>query len=74
MKLDDLNLFRLVVENGSYTATSRKTMIPVATITRRIQALEDSVNLRLLNRHARKLSLTEAGSAFTMNALPYFKG
>ncbi|GAL24620.1 Cyn operon transcriptional activator [Vibrio variabilis] len=27
MKLDDLNLFRLVVENGSYTATSRKTMI-----------------------------------------------
>ncbi|WP_258174240.1 LysR family transcriptional regulator, partial [Vibrio sp. V01_P9A10T6] len=46
MKLDDLNLFRLVVENGSYTATSRKTMIPVATITRRIQALEDSLNLR----------------------------
>lgn len=64
MKLDDLNLFRLVVENGSYTATSRKTMIPVATITRRIQALEDSLNLRLLNRHARKLSLTEAGERF----------
>lgn len=64
MKLDDLNLFRLVVENGSYTATSRKTMIPVATITRRIQALEDALNLRLLNRHARKLSLTEAGERF----------
>ena len=45
MKLDDLNLFRLVVENGSYTATSRKTAIPVATITRRIQALEEAVNL-----------------------------
>ncbi len=72
MKLDDLNLFRLVVENGSYTATSRKTMIPVATITRRIQALEDSLNLRLLNRHARKLSLTEAGERFSMNAHRYY--
>ncbi|GAJ73258.1 LOW QUALITY PROTEIN: Cyn operon transcriptional activator [Vibrio sp. JCM 18904] len=70
MKLDDLNLFRLVVENGSYTATSRKTMIPVATITRRIQALEDSVNLRLLNRHARKLSLTEAGGTFYHECSP----
>ncbi len=70
MKLDDLNLFRLVVENGSYTATSRKTMIPVATITRRIQALEDSLNLRLLNRHARKLSLTEAGERFYNECSP----
>ncbi|CAM2743528.1 LysR family transcriptional regulator [Vibrio mytili] len=70
MKLDDLNLFRLVVENGSYTATSRKTMIPVATITRRIQALEDSVDLRLLNRHARKLSLTEAGERFYHECSP----
>ena len=57
--LDDLNLFRLVVENGSYTAASRKSTVPVATMTRRIQALEDSLNIRLLNRHARKLSLTE---------------
>lgn len=70
MKLDDLNLFRLVVENGSYTATSRKSMIPVATITRRIQALEDSLNLRLLNRHARKLSLTEAGERFYNECSP----
>lgn len=64
MKLDDLNLFRLVVEHGSYTAASRYTLVPVATITRRIQALEESLNIRLLNRHARKLSLTEAGQRF----------
>ncbi|MGF1695967.1 LysR family transcriptional regulator [Vibrio kyushuensis] len=70
MKLDDLNLFRLVVENGSYTATSRKTLVPVATITRRIQALEESLNLRLLNRHARKLSLTEAGERFFQECSP----
>ncbi|CAM4431378.1 LysR family transcriptional regulator [Vibrio astriarenae] len=73
MKLDDLNLFRLVVENGSYTSTSRKTMIPVATITRRIQALEESLNLRLLNRHARKLSLTEAGERFYQECSPLLK-
>jgi LysR family transcriptional regulator AphB len=64
MKLDDLNLFRQVVEHGSYTATSRATRIPVATITRRIQALEEAIALRLLNRHARKLTLTEAGQRF----------
>ncbi|MEZ8822845.1 LysR family transcriptional regulator [Vibrio amylolyticus] len=73
MKLDDLNLFRLVVENGSYTATSRKTLVPVATITRRIQALEESLNLRLLNRHARKLSLTEAGERFFQECAPILK-
>ncbi|KAB2824503.1 LysR family transcriptional regulator [Aliivibrio finisterrensis] len=70
MKLDDLNLFRQVVDNGSYTAASRKTLIPVATITRRIQALEDSLDIRLLNRHARKLSLTEAGQKFYDECAP----
>ncbi len=45
-------------------------MIPVATITRRIQALEDSLNLRLLNRHARKLTLTEAGERFYKDCSP----
>lgn len=64
MKLDDLNLFRLVVKYGSFTSASRKTMVPVATITRRIQALEESLEIRLLNRHARKLSLTESGQKF----------
>ncbi|WED20963.1 LysR family transcriptional regulator [Vibrio sp. JC009] len=73
MKLDDLNLFRLVVENGSYTATSRKTLIPVATITRRIQALEEALHLRLLNRHARKLTLTEAGERFYQECSPLLK-
>ncbi|MCD9553516.1 LysR family transcriptional regulator [Photobacterium carnosum] len=70
MKLDDLNLFRMVVENGSYTAASRKTQVPVATLTRRIQALEEGLNIRLLNRHARKLSLTEAGQKFYHDCAP----
>ena len=70
MKLDDLNLFRMVVENGSYTGASRKTQVPVATLTRRIQALEECLNIRLLNRHARKLSLTEAGQKFYDDCAP----
>ncbi|MDD1792393.1 LysR family transcriptional regulator [Enterovibrio sp. ZSDZ42] len=64
MKLDDLNLFRLIVENGSYTLASKKTGIPVATLTRRIQALEEDMKIKLLHRDARKLSLTEAGQGF----------
>jgi LysR family transcriptional regulator AphB len=70
MKLDDLNLFRMVVEHGSYTAASRRTQVPVATLTRRIQALEECLSIRLLNRHARKLSLTEAGQKFYDNCGP----
>ncbi|KXI22162.1 LysR family transcriptional regulator [Photobacterium sanguinicancri] len=70
MKLDDLNLFRVVVEQGSYTAASRKTQVPVATLTRRIQALEECLSIRLLNRHARKLSLTEAGQRFYDDCSP----
>lgn len=73
MKLDDLNLFRLVVENGNYTATSRKTNIPVATITRRIQSLEEDLDLRLLNRNARRLSLTESGQRFYDSCAPILK-
>lgn len=73
MKLDDLNLFRLVVEHGNYTATSRKTGIPVATITRRIQSLEDDLNLRLLNRNARRLSLTETGERFYKACSPLLR-
>ncbi|MGF1760872.1 LysR family transcriptional regulator [Photobacterium sagamiensis] len=61
MKFDDLDLFRIVVDNGSYTATSRTTQVPVATLARRIRVLEECLSIRLLNRHARKLSLTEAG-------------
>ncbi|KKD61353.1 LysR family transcriptional regulator [Grimontia sp. AD028] len=64
MKLDDLNLFRLIIENGSYTLASKKTGIPVATLTRRIQALEEDIKIKLLHRDARKLSLTEAGQSF----------
>ncbi|CAH0534057.1 HTH-type transcriptional regulator DmlR [Vibrio stylophorae] len=73
MKLDDLNFFRHVVEQGSYTAASRKTGVPVATLTRRIQALEECLNIRLLNRHARKLSLTEAGERFYQECSPLLK-
>ncbi|UJF18764.1 LysR family transcriptional regulator [Vibrio sp. SS-MA-C1-2] len=73
MKLDDLNLFRMVVEQGSYTAASRKSRVPVATLTRRIQALEESLDIRLLNRHARKLSLTDAGQRFYSECSPLLK-
>ncbi|MBV7298611.1 LysR family transcriptional regulator [Enterovibrio paralichthyis] len=70
MKLDDLNLFRHIVENGSYTLASKKTGIPVATLTRRIQALEEDLKIKLLHRDARKLSLTETGQEFYERCAP----
>lgn len=70
MKLDDLNLFRHIVECGSYTLASKKTGIPVATLTRRIQALEQDLKIKLLHRDARKLLLTETGQEFYAQCAP----
>lgn len=61
-RLDDLALFVEVVEAGGFTAASRRSGTPQATISRRIAALETLLGLRLLNRTTRRLGLTEAGA------------
>ena len=63
----DLNrtlYFVTVVESGSYTKAALRLGVPKSTLSRNIQALEDEVNLRLLNRSTRKLSLTKAGEHY----------
>ncbi|PVZ63868.1 LysR family transcriptional regulator [Pelagibaculum spongiae] len=61
MKLDDLKLFVNVVEQGSFAAAARALDMPAATLTRRIQQLERDLDVQLLVRNARGLSLTNAG-------------
>lgn len=50
-----------VVESGGFTAASRATGIPQATISRRISQLEKRLGLRLLDRTTRRVVLTETG-------------
>lgn len=63
MSLDDLALFVTVAEAGGFTAAARRLKVPLATISRRVAALEQSLGTPLLVRTTRRVRLTEAGQA-----------
>lgn len=59
--LDDLQLFHLTVQRGSLRAAAASLQIPIATLSRRLQKLEQSLGCRLLERSAHRFALTEMG-------------
>jgi len=61
--LHALLIFREVAHHGSFAAAARATGVPKPTISRRIQMLEEQLNLRLFHRTTRALSLTDAGAS-----------
>ncbi len=61
MDLNAVNIFINVAETGSLSAASRKLDLPVSTISRRIQALEKQLDIRLMERSTRRMQLTLAG-------------
>ena len=63
-RLEAMGLFLSVAELGSFSATSRKTGIPLATVSRKIAELEAHLATKLLLRTTRRLTLTEAGETY----------
>lgn len=63
VKADDIFLFVLVVDEGSFSAAAERMELTNSVVSKRIGRLEDALNTQLLYRTTRKLSLTEAGSA-----------
>ena len=61
MDLNALNDFALVAANGGLGKASRASGRSKATLSRRIADLEEQLGVRLIERHARGLKLTEAG-------------
>ncbi|KJY81841.1 transcriptional regulator [Vibrio galatheae] len=59
--IDDLYLFCYVVEEGSLLAASKKLQLPVSTMSRRLSALEQRLNTRLLEKQGRELVATQSG-------------
>jgi DNA-binding transcriptional LysR family regulator len=55
--------FNLVVRHGGFGAASRATATPKATLSRRVRELEERLGVRLIERGARPLRLTEEGAA-----------
>ena len=65
-RLEAMSFFLTVVDAGSLSAASRKLRVPLATVSRKISALEGHLKTRLLTRSNRQVVLTEAGSAFVI--------
>lgn len=60
--LDDLAIFCAVVEVGTLKGASEQLAIPHSTVSRRIEALENSLGLSLLHRTTREVRVTERGN------------
>ncbi|MGO8026291.1 LysR family transcriptional regulator [Rhizobium leguminosarum] len=63
MDLPALADFNLVARHGGFGKAARATGRPKATLSRRVAELESSLDLRLFERGARNLKLTEEGRA-----------
>lgn len=68
--LDDLRLFSAVAEARSYSAAARKLGMPLATLSRRITALEKRLGVTLLTRSTRHVEPTDAGLLLAQRADP----
>ena len=66
-QLQDMALFALVAEMGSFTAAAQKAGLPESSVSQRISQLEQQVGIRLINRTTRKLNLTFAGEHYLVH-------
>ena len=61
MDWDKLKIFHAVAEAGSFTNATVNLNLSQSAISRQIQSLEDDLKVKLFERHARGLTLTENG-------------
>ena len=61
MDWDKLKIFHAVAEAGSFTSATINLNLSQSAISRQIQSLEEELKVKLFERHARGLTLTENG-------------
>lgn len=64
LDLNAIYIFVHVVEANSFSAAGRLLSLPKSTVSRKVQQLEEQLNVRLLQRSTRSLALTEQGQQF----------
>lgn len=64
MNFDGISEFVYVAETASFTRAAKKLNISTAHVSRRVTALEQKLNIKLLYRTTRKVSLTQEGQLF----------
>ena len=68
-KIDDMQLFVHVVRSAGLAAAGRKIGLSPASMTARINQLENHYQTRLLIRNTRSIKLTDAGERFYQGCL-----
>jgi DNA-binding transcriptional LysR family regulator len=64
MELKQIQYFLAVVDTGSFSEAAQQCFISQSAVSQQIKLLEEELGLKLLDRHNRTFSLTEAGSFF----------
>jgi len=67
-KFESMTVFVTVADEGGFSAAARRLGMPLATVSRKVTELEESLKLRLINRTTRWIALTEGGAAFLASA------
>jgi len=63
-RLEGMAALVSVAKAGGFSAASRETGIPLATLSRRVADLEAELGVRLLRRSTRQIALTESGQSY----------
>ena len=63
-RLASITAFVRVAESGGFSAAGRRLNLSKATVSDQVQALENVLGVRLLNRTTRRVSLTEIGRGY----------
>ena len=63
-QIQAMRIFARVVETGAFTRAADTLLLPKATVTKNIQALEDRLRVKLLNRTTRRVTVTADGAAY----------
>jgi DNA-binding transcriptional LysR family regulator len=69
LDFNDFFYFVQVVDRGGFTAAGRTLRMPKSTLSHRIQQLEASLGVRLLNRTSRRFGMTDVGDEFYRHAV-----
>ncbi len=64
MEMDSLKMAALVARHGSFAAAARILVVDASTVSRTVASVERDIGLRLFQRNARSLTLTEEGAAY----------
>ena len=69
MDIKQVEYFISIVEAGSFSLAAEELYISQSSLSKQIMALEKGLGIKLLDRSARKIALTEAGKIFHKHAL-----